>query len=154
MKKNRLGRTGLEVSEIAFGGGVTGGILIEPNELTRVHALLRAVAGGINWIDTAPLYGNGASEETIGRHLAALKPQPYISTKVRIERDDLDDLAGSIERSLERSLRRLGVGSIALFQLHNQLGAAVGDRPCLSAAQVLETDGIADIFDRLKEQGR
>ncbi len=72
MRKSFLGRTGLEISELAFGGGVTGGILINADEATRYNALRRAVAGGINWIDTAPIYGNGASEETIGRHLESL----------------------------------------------------------------------------------
>ena len=95
MRKNLLGRTGLEISEIAFGGGVTGGILIKGDEMTRVSALKRALAAGINWIDTAPLYGNGASEETIGRHITALIPQPYVSTKVRIERDDMNDIPGA-----------------------------------------------------------
>src|SRR6266511_3788257 len=121
MRKNLLGRTGLEISEVAFGGGVTGGILIKGDEMTRVTALRRALAAGINWIDTAPLYGNGASEETIGRHLSALIPQPYVSTKVRIERDDMKDIRGAIEKSLERSLRRLNLERVALFQLHNQL---------------------------------
>ena len=72
MRKGFFGRTGLEISELAFGGGVTGGILINADEATRYKALQRAVAGGINWIDTAPIYGNGASEETIGRHLETL----------------------------------------------------------------------------------
>ena len=51
MRKTYLGRTGLEISEIAFGGGVTGGILINPDEATRYTALRRAVMSGINWID-------------------------------------------------------------------------------------------------------
>jgi L-galactose dehydrogenase/L-glyceraldehyde 3-phosphate reductase len=153
MRKNFLGRTGLEISEIAFGAGVTGGILIKGDEMTRISALIRAVAAGINWIDTAPLYGDGASEETIGRHLSALNPQPHISTKVRIERDDLRDVRGAIERSLERSLKRLQIDQVTLFQLHNQLGEAVGDRPSMTAQQVLRTGGVADVFDRLKEQG-
>jgi aryl-alcohol dehydrogenase-like predicted oxidoreductase len=153
MRKNLLGRTGLEISEIALGGGVTGGILIAGDEITRVTALRRAVAGGINWIDTAALYGNGASEATIGRHIATLVPQPYVSTKVRIERDDMKDIPGAIERSLTASLKRLQLDRVALFQLHNQLGAAVGDRPQLTPDQVLGPAGVADTFDRLKEQG-
>src|SRR4029450_6520525 len=100
MRKNLLGRTGLEISELAFGGGVTGGILIKGDETTRITALTRAVKAGINWIDTAALYGDGASEEAIGRHLEALSPRPHISTKVRVERRDLFDLRGSIERRL------------------------------------------------------
>jgi aryl-alcohol dehydrogenase-like predicted oxidoreductase len=153
MRKNPLGRTGLEISELALGGGVTGGILIKADEITRVNALMRSVAAGFNWIDTAPLYGNGASEETIGRHLSALEPRPYVSTKVRIEPEDLGDLRGAVERSLEGSLKRLRTDRVALFQLHNQLGAAVGDRPSIGAEQVLESGGIADILDGLREQG-
>ncbi|HEY4406552.1 MAG TPA: aldo/keto reductase [Xanthobacteraceae bacterium] len=151
MRKSILGRTGLEVSEIALGGGVTGGILINASEPTRFTALQRAVAGGINWIDTAPLYGNGASEETIGRHISALSPRPHVSTKVRLERGDMADIAGAIRRSLEQSLKRLQLDRLALLQLHNQIGTAVGDRPPLSARLVL--GAVADTFDRLKEEG-
>ena len=153
MKKNFLGRTGLQISEIAFGGGVTGGILINADEATQQAALARAVAGGINWIDTAALYGDGASEETIGRHLASLTPRPHVSTKVRLEREDMGDIAGAIERGLTQSLRRLRVDRVALFQLHNQLGEAVGGRPSLRPHDVLRKGGVADTFDRFKAQG-
>ena len=128
MRKNLLGRTGLQISELAFGGGVTGGILIDADEATRHAALARAVAAGINWIDTAPVYGNGASEETIGRHLGSLSPRPHVSTKVRLEAEDLGDIAGAIERSLEMSLRRLKSDRLTLLQLHNHLGEGVGAR--------------------------
>ena len=153
MRKSALGRTGLEISEIAFGGGVTGGILINADEGTRQIALQRAVAGGINWIDTAAIYGNGASEETIGRILPRLRPRPHVSTKVRVEADQLDDIAGAIERGLEQSLKRLRLDRVALFQLHNQLGQAVGGRPQLTPEQVLGKGGVADTFDKLKSQG-
>ncbi|MCC6889309.1 MAG: aldo/keto reductase [Hyphomicrobiales bacterium] len=153
MRKNLLGRTGFLVSEIAFGAGVTGGILIKGDETAAVRAINRALAGGINWIDTAALYGNGASEATIGRHINSIRPQPYVSTKVRIEREEMHDIAGAIERSLEQSLKRLNLDRVALFQLHNQLGQAVGERPQLSPEQVLRPGGVADTFDRLKEQG-
>jgi aryl-alcohol dehydrogenase-like predicted oxidoreductase len=151
MRKSFFGRTGLEISEIAFGAGVTGGILIHESEATRWAALQRAVAGGINWIDTAPLYGDGASEETIGRHLAVLSPRPHVSTKVRLDRPDMVDIAGAIRRSLEQSLKRLQLDRLALLQLHNQIGTAVGDRPPLSTGQVLGV--VADTFDRLKDEG-
>jgi L-galactose dehydrogenase/L-glyceraldehyde 3-phosphate reductase len=153
MRKNQLGRTGLLVSEIAFGAGVTGGILIKGDETDAIRALNRALAIGINWIDTAALYGHGASEATIGRHIRSLDPQPYVSTKVRIEHAEMGDIPGAIERSLEQSLKRLNLDQVALFQLHNQLGEAVGDRPTLSVDQVLGAGGVADTFDRLREQG-
>src|SRR5215475_7825541 len=153
MRKNLLGRTGLEISELAFGGVVTGRILIKGDETRQITALTRAVKAGINWIDTAALYGNGASEEAIGRHLDALSPRPHISTKVRVERRDLLDLRGAIERSLTASLKRLRTDRVALLQLHNQLGEAVGGRPGLPPEDVLGRGGVADIFGRLKEQG-
>src|SRR6266700_2443630 len=137
MRVNRLGRSGLEISEIALGAGVTGGLFIKADEMTRIIALRRAINAGINWIDTAPLYGDGASEATIGRHLVGLSPRLHVSTKVRIEADQLSDIAGAIERSLEQSLTRLRIDQIALFQLHNQLGEAVGGRPALTPEQVL-----------------
>jgi L-galactose dehydrogenase/L-glyceraldehyde 3-phosphate reductase len=115
--------------------------------------LQRAVAAGINWIDTAALYGDGVSEAHIGELLAALSPQPQISTKVRIEPDQMGDIAGAIERGLEQSLERLRLENVALFQLHNQLGAAAGGRPTLTPQQVLGRGGVADTLDRLKEQG-
>jgi D-threo-aldose 1-dehydrogenase len=153
MRKSFFGRTGLEISEIALGGGVTGGILINANEATRWAALQRAVAAGINWIDTAPLYGNGSSEETIGRHLSALSPRPHVSTKLRLEPDDLADIPSAVERGFEQSLKRLQTDRVTLFQLHNQLGTAVGGRPALTPQQVLGRGGVANAFDRLKEQG-
>lgn len=153
MRKILLGRTGLAISELAFGGGVTGGILINPDEATRYNALQRAVSAGINWIDTAPVYGNGASEETIGRHLEALSPQPHVSTKVRLEAGDMHDIAGAIERSLEHSLWRLRSGRVTLLQLHNHLGTGVGERIALTPEHVLNRGGVADTFDRLKQQG-
>jgi len=153
MRKTFLGRAGLEISEIAFGGGDTGGILIRGEETACVATLARAVKAGINWIDTAALYGNGASEEAIGRYIGALSPRPQISTKVRIERDDMGDLRGAIERSLTESLKRLRTDRVALFQLHNQLGEAVGGRPGLPVEYVLGRGCVADIFSHLKEQG-
>jgi len=153
MRKNFLGRAGLEISEIAFGGGDSGGLLIRGEETACVATLARAVKAGINWIDTAALYGNGASEEAIGRYVGALSPRPQISTKVRIERDDMTDLRGAIERSLAESLKRLRADHVALFQVHNQLGEAVGGRPGLPVEHVLGRGGVADIFSHLKEQG-
>jgi len=154
LRKSVLGRTGLEISELVLGGGVTGGILINAEEATRRAALERAVAAGINWIDTASIYGNGASEETLGRHLNHLVPRPHVSTKVRLEPEDTDDIAGAIEKGLVQSLRRLRSDSVTLFQLHNHIGRGIGDRLGLTVQQVLGPGGVADTFDRLKQLGR
>jgi len=86
MRYRKLGRTNLNISEIAFGGGRSGGLLIDATENEKEKALGIAKKGGINWIDTAPQYGNGASEEALGRHLPNFRNHFQISTKVRIEK--------------------------------------------------------------------
>jgi aryl-alcohol dehydrogenase-like predicted oxidoreductase len=84
MRKVLLGGTGLEISELALGGGDTAGLLIDADEPTRHDALKAALAAGVNWIDTAPAYGNGESERTIGRHRAALAPPPHLSACLEV----------------------------------------------------------------------
>lgn len=152
MRRRRFGRTGLEISEIVLGGGIVGGILILKDEATRLEALKRSVAGGIDWIDTAASYGNGVSETTIGRYLPELSPRPRISTKCRLGPEDLGDITGAMTRALEASLARLKLSRVELFQLHNVLGE--GDAPgSLKLAQVLGPGGVADAMDALKRQG-
>ena len=62
MKHRTFGRSGIQVSEIIFGAGAVGGILIHHDDATKREAIRRAFAGGINWIDTAAQYGSGKSE--------------------------------------------------------------------------------------------
>lgn len=152
MRKRRLGRTGLMVSELTFGGGWVGGLLIREVDAVRLAALQRAVAAGIDWIDTAPSYGDGVSEEVIGRLLPQLSPQPRVSTKVRLDCDRLDDLAGQIERSLEASLTRLSLPRVELLQLHNRIGL-VSEGTTIGVDHILRKGGVADIFDRLRATG-
>jgi D-threo-aldose 1-dehydrogenase len=152
MRHRPFGNTGLEVSELIFGGGWVGGILIHQDDATKRAAIERALAAGINWIDTAPSYGDGRSEQALGWLLEDVADKPYPSTKVRLDLGRLDDLAGQVERSLEQSLERLRCDSVELFQLHNPIGPQTsGER--IGLDQVLGEDGVADVFDRLREQG-
>ena len=152
VKRRRFGRTGIEISELVFGGGFVGGIIIDADDDTRREAIRRALAGGINWIDTAPSYGQGRSETALGWLLAELDDQPYLSTKVGLDLSKLDDISGQIERSLEQSLTRLGRDSVDLLQLHNPLGPPA-DPSTLNVEKVLDEEGVADTFERLRDQG-
>jgi aryl-alcohol dehydrogenase-like predicted oxidoreductase len=152
MKKRRLGRTGLQVSELTFGGGWVGGILILADDDTRRRALARAFEAGINWIDTAPLYGQGRSEEALGWLLAEFKERPYISTKVNLDNSKLNDIPGEIERSMHASLKRLRRNSVDLLQLHNPIAA----HPAIRADRTISLDDAlraADGLERMKSQG-
>jgi aryl-alcohol dehydrogenase-like predicted oxidoreductase len=69
MRYRTFGRTGLQVSELVFGGGWVGGVLIHQDDQTKLATLRRALDAGINWIDTAPSYGNpvGAGTGVVAR---------------------------------------------------------------------------------------
>jgi len=155
MKYRRFGRSGLKVSEVVFGGGYVGGVLILADDNTRRRALRRALDAGINWIDTAPLYGQGRSEEALGWLLAEVEDEPYVSTKVRLDLDNLSDIPGEIERSVHESLRRLQRDSVDLLQLHNQIGLRTGSGVlgAISLEDVLRKDGVADGLERMRKEG-
>ncbi len=148
MKYRALGKTGLDISEIVFGGGWVGGILIHQDDETKLRAIRAALDGGVNWIDTAPSYGQGKSEEALGWLLREVDVSPNLSTKVSLDLDRLDDIAGQVERGLHESLARLGRESVTLLQLHNRV-AAETDARAIGVSDVLRT---ADALERMREQ--
>ncbi len=154
MKTRRFGRTGLQVSQVVFGAGYVGGIIVLADDDTRRRALRRALDAGINWIDTAPLYGQGRSEEALGWLLAEVKEKPYLSTKVRLDLGKLADIPGEIEKSVHESLKRLKRDSVDLLQLHNQIGVRTGSGVlgAISIDDVLKKGGVADGLERMREQ--
>ncbi|MGH1481654.1 MAG: aldo/keto reductase [Geminicoccales bacterium] len=152
MQKRRFGRTELEVSELVFGGGWVGGLLIHQSDEIKVKAVRRALDAGINFIDTASSYGDGQSEEALGWILNEVDQTPYLATKFRLDLAKLDDLGGQIERSLEASLKRLQRDNVDLVQLHNRIGPT-SDEAMIGLDHVLGEHGVADILDRLREAG-
>ena len=157
MHYRSFGRTGLKVSELVFGGGWVGGVLIHQDDDTKLKVLRHAVDSGINWIDTATRYGDGKSEEALGWLLPELDQRPYVSTKVMLDTANLNDIAGQVERSAHESLGRLKLDSVDLLQLHNPLGAEAVDPSAsgnaITADHVLSKNGVADSLERIREQG-
>ena len=152
MKHRTFGRSGIKVSEIVFGAGAVGGVIIHKDDATKREAIRRALAGGINWIDTAAQYGNGKSEEALGWLLTAAGANPYLSTKFGLDVENLKDVPAEIEKSLLASLARLKRSSVDLLQLHNRIGAKPGGR-VMTAEQILGKNRVADGLDRLREKG-
>lgn len=136
MEMRTLGRTGLKVSVLTFGCGAVGGLMTKGEPADQERAFAMALERGINIFDTAPLYGNGASETNVGRILAKLKPDIVLGTKVRILAADREDIAGKVARSIDESLSRLGRDHVDVLQLHNVLFAD-GHGDGLSADLVL-----------------
>lgn len=118
------------------------------------EAIAIALNAGINYFDTAPFYGGGASETNLGRALGAITNNALVGTKVRMSPNSTytaADMAGEIATSLEGSLRRLGRGSVDLLQLHHPLSAE-DKRPGMTADFVL--NAIAPAMQRLQAQGK
>lgn len=152
MKHRTFGRTGIKVSEVVFGAGSVGGIVIYKDDATKREAIRRAFAGGINWVDTAAQYGNGKSEEALGWLLPESGATPYLSTKFNLDVTNLKDIPAQIEERFMGSLARLKRSSVDLLQLHNRIGSQPGGR-VMTVEQILGKNGVADGLDRLREKG-
>ncbi|QKJ25672.1 aldo/keto reductase [Aquiluna borgnonia] len=129
MKYRNFGNTDWQVSEIAFGGWQLGGTWGPVDDSESIRTLLHAYEQGINFVDTAELYGDGRSESVIGQSLRKWDGgQIYVATKVRPIRwpdpdEDRPEMRGRYPRwylreNIEGSLRRLGVERLDLLQLH------------------------------------
>src|SRR5262249_29935465 len=151
MKHRPFGRTGIKVSEIIFGGGAVGGVIIHKDDATKREAIRRAMAGGMNWVDTAAMYGNGKSEEALSWLLPESGAKSYLSTKFNLDVENLKDIPAQIEERLKGSLARLRRSSVDLLQLHNRIGSKPGGR-VMTIEQVLGKNGVADGLDRLREK--
>jgi len=161
MQRQRFGRIRFAVPALTFGGGWVGGLLIRGSEAERQAVLDCALVGGIDWFDTAALYGNGVSETVIGQWLQSLPPErrPRVSTKFNIDTSKAGspaDVADQVERSVTASLERLGLDRVPLLILHSRVVHEANrgrDARSLTAAEVLRPGGVADIMDKLRLQG-
>jgi aryl-alcohol dehydrogenase-like predicted oxidoreductase len=153
MQYRQLGKTGLEVSTLGFGCGAVGGLLVKGNRSDIVRAIAHAIEQGINYFDTAAIYGDGQSEISLGLALEELKAEVIIGTKVRLL---AEDLTGGIEqavmKSVENSLKRLKRDYVDLIQLHNY----VASERQLEQRWISPDDVEATMtaFQKLHEQGK
>jgi aryl-alcohol dehydrogenase-like predicted oxidoreductase len=129
MQRRKLGNSDLEITPIGFGSWAVGGAGYafawgEQDDRQSVEAIHRALELGVNWIDTAAIYGLGHSEEVVARALDEWSgPRPYVFTKCGLAWDENREItktlrADSIRRECEASLRRLKVDVIDLYQIH------------------------------------
>ncbi len=148
MKYRVLGKTGLKVSEIGFGawaiGGMDWGPKVEDNE--AIAALHKAIDLGVNFIDTADVYGHGHSEELIARVRKERKEELIIATKAGnsfYEGPRHQDFSRKyLMFAVEQSLKRLGVEALDLLQLHGP-----------DAADIQKGE-IFEVLDTLKREGK
>src|SRR5579872_3853612 len=108
MQTRSFGRSGLKLSVLGFGCGAVGGLMVRGTAADQERAIARALDAGINYFDTAALYGDGQSEINLGRAIKALKLRDVtIGTKVRLP--GTSNIGAAIVTSLDNSLQRLGL---------------------------------------------
>ena len=155
MRFRKFGRTGWGVSEIGFGAWQIGGGWGKVNDPQSVDTLLYAFNKGINFVDTAELYGGGHSEEVIGRALREWKGgKIYVATKAQPTAwpdpdEDHPSMRGRypaqhLRDNVEKSLKRLGVERLDLFQLHCWLKDGLSSLDWLETLNDLRREGKID----------
>jgi L-galactose dehydrogenase/L-glyceraldehyde 3-phosphate reductase len=152
METRLFGRSGMHLSVLGFGCGAVGGLMVRGDPLDQERTIASAIAAGINYFDTAVLYGNGESEKNLGRVLRNLKASNVvIGTKVRLPSAEFGSIASAVTTSLEGSLTRLRRDRVDIFHLHNEITEAGGGET-LSSRQVLED--VVPAFERMRQQGK
>ncbi len=127
MLTKRLGKSNLEISSVGLGAWAIGGPWewgwSDQNDDDSVNTIHKALDSGINWIDTAPIYGFGHSEEIIGQVLKETSHKPFIFTKCGFfwgeDKKEFPSLKrDTILKEVDNSLMRLGIDAIDLYQIH------------------------------------
>jgi aryl-alcohol dehydrogenase-like predicted oxidoreductase len=128
LETKQLGNSDLNITTIGFGAWAIGGgdwqfAWGHQEDDESVQSIERALELGINWIDTAAVYGLGHSEEVVAKALKNASTKPYIFTKCSMRWDDKREIyrslkAGSVQEEVENSLKRLKIEAIDLYQIH------------------------------------
>ena len=153
MDYRRFGNTGIDVSEIGFGCGDVGGLMVRGEQADQVRAVARAMELGINYFDTASRYGGGQSETNLGRVLKELSAEVFVGTKYSLGEADPNDLKAGVIQSVEASLKRLGREQVDLIQLHDRISSQTD----VSVRAITVADVLGEVregLEILKSQGK
>jgi aryl-alcohol dehydrogenase-like predicted oxidoreductase len=158
MEVRTLGLSGIQISAISFGAGPVSQLLVGSDAEAQRQTVRQALDLGINWFDTAATYGEGHSEENLGRALSELGVQSrvHLATKVRLMPDSLEMgmFSGAVRGSLVASLRRLRTDRVTLLQIHNAITHRANAQPTsITPAQVLAPGGVLEQLVKLRREG-
>jgi len=146
MQYRKLGKTGFTISEISLGTWQVGGKWGDPFSHDNADRILNdAVDAGINFIDTADVYGDGESEKAVGRLVRSRSERIYVATKCgRRLQPHVNEAyqPDALRRFVEDSLQNMGLETLDLIQLH------------CPPTDVYYRPEIFEVFDRLKEEGK
>lgn len=145
MNYRQLGHTDMKVSEVSFGTWAIGGSWGNVNDKDSLAALNRAMEEGVNFIDTADVYGDGHSEELLARATKGREDDIYVATKFCRSADITDPSVysyDSVSAFCEASLKRLERERIDLYQVH------------CPPTEILRDGEVFAVLDRLKREGK
>jgi aryl-alcohol dehydrogenase-like predicted oxidoreductase len=120
VRRRKLGARGPEISVVGYGAWEAGGAAWGPNESEDVviDAIRTGIDAGIDWIDTAEVYGDGVSETLVGRAISGRRDEVVLATKVAPQPEGSGFAPAQVRDACEKSLGRLGTDRIDLYQLH------------------------------------
>ena len=146
MKYRKLGKTGFEISEISLGRWQVGGVWGDEFSHENADKILNSAADeGINFIDTADVYGDGESEKAVGRFVKSRSERIYVATKCGRQLNPHTNEAyqpAVLRKFVENSLKNMGLETLDLIQLH------------CPPTEVFYRPEIFELFDRLKDEGK
>ena len=129
MQLRVFGRTGMQLSVLGFGCGAVGGLMVRGDAADQERTVARAIAAGVNYFDTAVLYGDGESEKNLGRVLQQLKPANVIvGTKVRLPPGELAALTTPSGHRSRAAWRGCGLTGSTSFICTIRLPSKAADR--------------------------
>ncbi|HUY07587.1 MAG TPA: aldo/keto reductase [Acidimicrobiales bacterium] len=136
------------MSAVGFGCGSTGGLFVRGTFEEQIAALECAIRSGVTYVDTAAQYGDGTSEQNLGRVIRELGISPIIGTKLHIRPDEVGRAKKILQQRIEKSLKRLGMSRVDVCTLHTRVGSGFDE---LRATDVVEV--IAPALRDLADEG-
>ncbi len=153
MQTRAFGNTGLQVSVLGFGCGAVGGLMVRGDHKDMFRSIEYAIESGINYFDTARMYGDGLSEIHTGAILRELDAKDaLVGTKVRLSSAEFDDIEKTIESQIDNSLRRLGRDRLDIVYTHNSIG--MERDPGEGLLNLDDLERVVGVFRRAVESGK
>ena len=120
MEYRKLGKTGMDISIVAYGSSPLGNVFDETDETEGIRAVHYAIDHGINYFDVAPMYGVTLAETRLGKALKGKRDKIFLATKCcRYDEDVFDFSAKKVQTSIDESLKRLQTDYVDVYQIHD-----------------------------------
>jgi len=153
MQYRAFGNTGLEVSVLGYGCGAVGGLMVRGEHRDMLRTVEYALESGVNYFDTARMYGDGLSEVHTGAILRELGAyDALVGTKVRLSAAEFGNIEEVIEAQISNSLQRIGRDNVDIVYTHNSIGAA--SNPDGGQLGLDDLERIVGVFNRAVESGK